>query len=156
MLNKKGIAQIAIPAVVIALVVFGVRMYFIDLAFEAIEPGIEDILRQLEDKAICPPEFTSSDYKVCIGKNGEILVDGIINKEITLELDGGASCPIPIGSYQEQQICSLESFWRAEKAYLVGLGLFQKKSVQVSQLIKYTKAGKYISALRLAKNIPKI
>lgn len=156
MLNKKGVAQIAIPAVLITLLVFGIRMYFIDVAFDAIEPGLEEVLRELDGSAICPPEFSDFDYKVCIGRDGEILVDGTIKKDLSFELNSGLSCSIPMGNYQEHQICRLEGLWEAERAYLAGIGLFQKKSVQISKLVEYTKAGKYISVLRLAKNIPKI
>jgi hypothetical protein len=158
-MNKRGhAAKIAIFGIpVAALIYFGFQMWATGLVIDAISPELENALRQLDDNVICPPELSNSDYTICIGKNGEIIVNGLIKRDLTLQLDSPQDiCSIKSSTYNFEQLCTLENIWKAEKLFLAGVGLFKTtKTIQMSKIISYTKSGKYLRALKLLKYLPK-
>lgn len=157
-MNKKGYAKIAIFGIPIAVIaIFLFRMWATGLVIDAISPELENTLRQLDDKMICPPELSSSDYSMCIGKNGEIIVDGFVKRDLTLQLDNTQDiCLIKSSNYNSEQLCVLGNIWKVEKISVIGVGLFKTTdTVKVSKIISYTKSGKYIRALKLIKYLPK-
>ena len=119
-MNKKAIAQITISSIIMA-----IFMFFIwDMVFEEVEPIIEDTLIQLDDSVICPPEFSSSGYEVCMGAKGEIVVNGIFNEDLDLSLDSSEEiCIIKKGYYENKQVCMLKDIRDAKNVYLTGISI---------------------------------
>jgi len=150
-MNKKGFVQITLSAIVLVLF----QMWVVGLMFNAIEPEIEKMLLELNDNALCPPELNSSNYQICFGKQGEVFVEGIIKKAITIEPDEGIPCYINEGKYNGEKICTIDDFWKTDKLYIKGLGMFNKKTIKIATLLSYTKSGRYIKALKLLSKIPK-
>lgn len=156
-MNKKGRARIIIFGMSLtALIYLGFQMWATGLVIDAISPELENALRQLDDKMICPPELSTSDYTICMGKNGEVIVNGLIKKDLMLQLDATADvCSIKSGNYNFEQLCVLANLWKAEKVYIAGAGIFSKKTIKMSKIISYTQSGKYLRALKLLKYLPK-
>lgn len=157
-MKKKGHAKIVIFGISLsALIYFGFQFFATGLIIDAISPELENALKQLDDKMICPPELSDSNYKLCIGKNGEIIVDGFVKKDLTLQLDNPQDiCSIKSDNYNFEQLCVLNNIWKSEEISLIGAGLFKStKTIQMSKIISYTKSGKYIRALKLIKYLPK-
>ena len=156
-MNNKGYAKLVLFGIPVgALIILGFQMWATGLVIDAISPELENMLRQLDDKMICPPELSTSDYSVCLGKNGEVVVNGILNKDLAIQLDENQNiCSIKAGVYNSEQLCVLNDIWRAEKMYVAGMGFFNKKTIQVSKLISYTKSGQYLRALKILKYLPK-
>lgn len=124
------------------------------LIFNAIEPELTGALLKLEGNMICPPELAESDFNICFSPDGEVIIDGNLKKDLELELEGKI-CNIPAGEYNNINLCVLGDFWSGKKLYVTGMGLFNKKTITISKIISYAKAGKYIKLLRFAKYIPK-
>jgi hypothetical protein len=149
----KKLLIFGIPVAVIITFLF--QMWATGLIIDTIGPELEDTLNQLDDKMICPPELSTRDYSICIGKKGEVIVNGNINSPLSINLGDSISCSIPLGKYDNNQLCTLNGLWKSEKLYIIGIGLFNKKTVQITKLLSYTKSGSYLKILKLIKYIPK-
>ncbi len=122
------------------------------LIFNAVEPEITGALIKLEGNMICPPELSEENFDICFSSNGEVIVNGNLKKEIILELEENV-CKIPIGDYENVNICNFENLWSSQKLYITGMGLF-KKTLSTNKIISYAKTGEYIKLLRIVKKLP--
>jgi len=147
MKNKKG--NIAIGAIVMFLI--GAVIWTI--AFNEVEPLIEEVLLELDNSVVCPPEFSSEDYNICISAKGEIILNGILNEDLELKTEGNDFCTIQKGAYNNQQICILKDLHETKNLYLTGMSV--SKITTGKKLLSYTKSGKYIKMLKFVKYIPK-
>jgi hypothetical protein len=123
------------------------------LIFNAIEPELTGALIKLEGKMICPPELTEGNFKICFSHDGEVVVDGDLEKEVTLKIEEEL-CSILPGKYNHVNICTFNDFWNQEKLYITGVSFLNNKTLKISKIIGYAKMGKYIQLLRIAKRIP--
>ncbi|HUW43713.1 MAG TPA: hypothetical protein VMV95_01990 [Bacillota bacterium] len=147
-MNKK--ANIAIVPILSALFLF----WFWGMVFDEVEPVIEDALLQLDNSVVCPPEFASQEYEICIAPRGEVIVNGVLNQDLNLKIDSVIDvCLIKQGTYNKEQVCILKDLGNAKNIYLTGLSV--SKLTSGKKLLSYTKKGKYIKFFRLVKYIPK-
>lgn len=129
----------------IAIFIFIIRLSMIsyvgDVISEQIEPELEKVLNQLNDKIICIPEASSQGVEICINNVGKVIVNGNFEKLITISTDFNDFCNIKSGSYDYQTICILKNINKANKIYLEGLET--KKTI-----IESTKILGYINTLQ--------
>lgn len=120
MKNKKGVAHIAIGSILTIIVTF----LLWQIVFNEVEPLIEDALIQLDNSMVCPPEFSTSDYEICISPKGEIIANGFLNEDLDLKLDSSNEiCMIKNGNYENEQICVLKDLHEAKNLYLTGMSI---------------------------------
>jgi len=105
-MNNKGVLRILGITIPIGLLLW----FFV---FGPIfEQAAVDVLESLGDDAVCPEEFSQEGYKVCFDASGSVIIDGIIDDDIQVKLDGiGNTCHIKAGSYNfEYSECKLDQF----------------------------------------------
>lgn len=152
---RKGHAKLVIGGLSISALIYLIFQFGVGwIIFDAVEPELTGALIRLEGNMICPPELSDGNFEVCFSHEGGVIVDGNLEKEIILEIEEEI-CNIPSGSYSKVNVCTLVDFWQGKKLYITGIGLLNKKTIKISTIISYAKAGKYIQLLRFAKYIPK-
>lgn len=147
-MNKKAYSYFALVPIFIS-------MFFIGFVYNALEPELEKALRQLDNEMVCPPEFSKEGYEICISPKSGIIVTGKLNEDLKISIDSSENtCLINKGTYDNNEICTLESLYEAKKLYITGATI--SSSVSGKKLLSYTKSGQYVRLLRIAKVIPKI
>jgi len=150
MKNKKAVAHLAIGSFLT--LIFYLIVW--QIVFEEVEPLIEEALLELDDSMVCPPEFSSADYEICISPKGEIVVNGILNEDLDLKLDSSNEiCIIKKGNYENEQTCMMKDLQEAKNLYLTGMSF--SKVTNGKKLLSYTKSGKYLRLLKFVKYLPK-
>lgn len=143
-MNKKGYAQIIIPASVVSLLVW----------FFIIGPALEDvgnsIIEELGQNSVCPQEFATTQYKVCFNANGDVIADGQFNEVITVSIDGTTdSCHINTGNYDFQFTgCKLDKFKQLEAYSLVLINSKGEVSLSGKEVIKRIGLGQQIVKIK--------
>lgn len=133
-------------------ILFGILVW--TLIFNAVEPEITGALISLEEnQMVCPEELAEEDFDICFGSKGEVIVNGNLNKEIILELEKEI-CSIPKGEYNYVNICVLKDFWSSNKMYVTGMGFLNSKTIKMSKILSYAKAGQYIKLLKIVRRFP--
>jgi len=152
-MNKKGVAPLVIGGISVgAIIYFLFQIWATGMVIGALEPALTEAMINLEGNMICPDEFSKEEYEICFGAKGEVVVNGLIKKEISLKLDEGTEiCSIKIGEYDNSQICTINDIWRGNKIYATGIGLFNKKTLKISKLVSYAKTGQYLKILKIAR-----
>lgn len=125
------------------------------LVIDAMEPALTEILLKLdENQIICPEEFSTTNYNICFGINGGVVVNGNFNKDFEMNLDGNQACIIKKGNYANVNICEFNNLWSSKKIFLSSGAIFGNKGIKISKLISYVKAGKYIKLVKFIKKFP--
>lgn len=81
-----------------------------------LEQGFSDVLDKLGQDSICPKEFTASNYSICFNAEGDVIVNGRLTEQITVQIDGtNDACHIKRGYYDfEYSGCRLDKFKNLE------------------------------------------
>ena len=144
-MDKKGVAQIAIPATIVALAVFIIRLialnYIGDVILDEVEPQLEKLLDELDKNIICPPEFANENYDVCFNGKGEVIVNGKLGENLELKSAGNSLCLINQGEYIHQGVCQIGSL---DKMTSLSLSGSITTSLDKSRLIFYLKNVAYL------------
>ncbi|MBI2173357.1 MAG: hypothetical protein HYT73_04110 [Candidatus Aenigmarchaeota archaeon] len=143
-MNKKGIAQFAIPSTLISFLLW----FFI--AGPIIENVGNSILDKLGSDSICPEEFIMSQYKVCFNANGDVIADGKFHESIKINIDSTVnSCHINAGEYDFNLIgCRLDKFKELEVYNLILVSSKGKISLSGKDVINRISIGSQIVKIK--------
>jgi len=144
MINKKGAAPLIIGGVSVGAIIYLIfQIWAGSLIINALEPELNKMLDDLNEKAICPPEFNSESYGVCFNGKGEVILTGNVIEGFSIETDSGDSLYVSSGKYDSSIIGNLNELNKANKLILTGKSI-QTSSISSLQLIKYSKDISYL------------
>lgn len=154
-MNKKGnLVILGIP--VAALLWFFFSFIVID---PVVDEMIDEVADLLGDDNYCPPEFEKEGYRVCLDAEGNIFVDGILDSNISLQIDGfNDVCYIQAGNYNfEYSGCQLDKFKQISAYNLILVSKTGKITIKGTTIIKKITAGTGIVKIsKFAKVLNKI
>lgn len=153
-MNKKGLGRFVIGGISIGALIYFIFQFLVTgLVIDTVTTGLTEALINLEGNMICPPELSEEEFNICFSSNGEVIVNGSLKKNLELKLSEKI-CSIPSGEYENVNVCILENFWQSERLYISGLGFWGSKTLKISRIISYAKAGDYLRILKFIRYIP--
>lgn len=141
MRSKKGVAPLVIGGISVGAIIYFIFQLWatglvIDALGESLEPELERVLNQLNEKIICLPEASSENHEICINNLGNVLVNGDLPHSIEISTDSGDFCNIDQGKYDYNIVCTLSNINKAKQIYIEGLE-DQKKVIAATQIAGY-------------------
>ncbi len=143
-MNKKGAIHLVIGGISLgAIIYFLIQSVIIGAITDQV---LEGVLAQLGSDNVCPKEFSTEQYKVCFNANGEVIVDGLIQDTVTIQIDGTSnSCHIKTGQYDfEYSGCRLDNFKQLSAYNLLLISSKGKISLKGATIIKRIAVGSTI------------
>ena len=140
-MNKKGVLHILGIGITMAFLVKLFIMIFV--VGPVVDEVTIDLFKELGSDAVCPEEFSYVSYKVCFNAKGDVIVDGRVNEQLIIQIDGTSdSCHINTGNYDlEYSGCNLDKFKQLSAYNLIFISSKGRISVKGSELVSKIMAG---------------
>lgn len=125
-----------ITTLVIFLVRFFALAYVGEVISEQVEPELEKAFNQLNEKVICIPEASSKNHEICINNLGEVIINGNLEKSISISTNNGDFCYIRPGQYNYNNLCKLNNLNKATQIYVEDMQT-QKTIIETTKIVSY-------------------
>ena len=136
-MNKNASAPLVIGGISVgAIILLLFRFWATNLVIDALEPEFEKVLNQLNEKVVCIPEASSQNHEICINNLGEVIINGNLEKPISISTDSGDFCNINSGQYNYDNICILNNLNKASQIYVDGMQA-QKTIIEAAKIAGY-------------------
>jgi hypothetical protein len=136
-MNKKAVAPLVIYGIPVGAIIYlSFELWTITVISDAMIPEIDKALASLDDKIVCPPELDKTTYEICMSSVGEILINGTIRDQLSLNTDVGEACNIQEGKYDYNIVCKFNNIGKAKTITLYENGL--KITIGSEKIVYYS------------------
>lgn len=133
-------------------IIFGLLVW-IFVIDPILTPILEETLDELTDSKsiVCPPEFESAEFELCLSGDGTIFANGKIDEHLQVELHSNViddTCSVAIGKYDfEATNCRFANLKSAEAFDIIVLSSKGTLSLNSKGIERYVSSQLYIKKI---------